>query len=377
MARDFKNVKKIVVKVGTNLLSGKNGIDRARIDSFTNQIAILRERGYSVLLVTSGAIGMGRKELSLKGPVKKISLRQACAAIGQPILMSAYRESFAKHNIVCSQVLLTRDEMNNRKTYVNLRNSIETLLELGVIPVFNENDVVSTSEIGTTFGDNDRMAAMVASKIDAEMLIILSDIEGLYTADPRKNEGAEFLSEIGHIDDKIMSYAGGAGSNLGTGGMKSKLKAALITAPAGCWCIIASGYTDNVLPRILDGEIIGSCFAPEEKLSQRQRWILNNSHKGMIIVDKGAENALRNHKSLLPKGIVAVKGSFDDGDVVQIAGPEGKAFAKAVVGHSSTTIALIKGHGKSDVAAILGGTGKEVVFRPEDMIFTDQQLQSL
>lgn len=372
MSRDFSNVKKVVIKVGTNLLSAKDGIDSARIDAITGQIAELRNRGLQVLLVTSGAIGMGRKELGIKTPVTKVAMRQACASIGQPILMSAYRESFARHGIICSQVLITRDGMNNRKTYINLRNSVETLLELGVVPVFNENDVVSTSEIGTTFGDNDRMAAMVASKADADMLIILSDIEGLYTADPRKDSKAEFLSEIGHIDEKIMSYAGGAGSSLGTGGMKSKLMAALITAPAGCWCIIASGYTENILPRLLDGEAIGSCFAPEERLSQRQRWILNNSHMGMITVDKGAQLALKNHKSLLPKGITAVSGSFDEGDVVQIAGADGIPFAKAVVSHSGTEIALLAGHNSAEVEMILGRKGKEVIFRPEDMVFLNQ-----
>ena len=185
--RDYSHVKRIVVKVGTNLLSSSDGIDDDRIDAISAQIAALKERGYQVLLVSSGSIGLGAKELRIKGKVKQIPLRQACASIGQPLLMTSWRRSFKKSGLLCSQVLLTRRDLNNRLTYVNLRNSITTLLELGVVPVFNENDTVSTVEIGV-FGDNDRMSAMVASKIDAELLIILTDIEGLYTADPRKDE---------------------------------------------------------------------------------------------------------------------------------------------------------------------------------------------
>ena len=372
MFRSFENVKTVVVKVGTNLLSTKTGIDEKRIEDIVDQIARLRKRGYQVLLVTSGAIGMGRKELGIEGRLTKIEMRQACAAIGQPILMSAYREHFSRHGLLCSQVLLTREEMNNRRTYVNLRNSVTKLLELGVVPVFNENDVVSTREIGTTFGDNDRMGAMVASKIDAELYIILSDIDGLYTADPRRDSSARLLTEIDIIDDKILSYAGGAGSSLGTGGMKSKVLAAQIAGTAGCTCIIASGYVENVLVRLLDGEEIGSCFAPSVRLSARERWILNNSHKGRIVVDEGAKNALIEHKSLLPKGIVSVEGTFDAGDVVKIAGPDGSAFAKAAVYYSSAQIAMAAGKDSRQLDSILGTEHSEkVVFRPEDMVLTD------
>lgn len=369
--RQFDHVKTVVVKVGTNLLTCSSGIDTARIDSIVDQLSALRDSGLQVLLVTSGAIGMGRRELGITEAVTKIEMRQACAAIGQPILMSSYRSSFARHGIVCSQVLLTRDEMNNRRTYVNLRNSVNTLLELGVVPVFNENDVISTREIGTTFGDNDQMAALIASKIDAQLLIILSDIPGLFTADPRRDPWARLLTTVGKIDRNVLAYAGGAGSRLGTGGMKSKLSAAQIAGRAGCGCIIASGYEDNALPRILAGEEIGTWIVPETHLSQRQRWILNNTHKGSILVDDGAKKALLKHKSLLPKGVVRVEGIFDRGDVVHISDNAGTPFAKAVVYYSSTQIAMVAGKDSRDLAGILGEGYKDVLFRPDDIVFTE------
>lgn len=371
MKRDLTNVHRLVVKVGTNLLSVQEGIDEMCIDSIVDQIAQLHKRGYQVLLVSSGAVGMGAKELHLKGPVKQVSMRQACASIGQPLLMSSYRRSFKRHNLVCSQILLTRKDLNNRHTYVNLRNSIFTLLDLGVVPVFNENDVVSTAEIGSAFGDNDRMSAMVASKIDADLLVILTDIPGLYTADPKKDESAQLLSEIESLDDRVLSYAGGAGSTHSTGGMKTKLLAAKIASVAGCGTIIASGYEEGALTRLLSGESLGTYIHPSTRLSQRERWILNNSHLGSIEVDEGAKKALLSKKSLLPKGVVRVNGVFGSGDVIQICTTDGKSFAKAVPYYNSTDIAKVAGHSSKDIEALLGKGGKDVLFRPEDLVLLD------
>ena len=230
--RDFSSYKRIVVKVGTNLLSSANGIDENRINNLCAQIAKLREMGYQVLLVTSGAIGLGAKEIKHKNRVVHIPMRQACAAIGQPILMDHYRKAFESHSIICSQVLLTRNDLNNRKTYNNLRSSVSTLLALGIVPIFNENDVISTAEIGSAFGDNDRMSAMVASKIDADLLILLTDIDGLYTGNPKTDKKAVLIKDIIKIDQTIMAYAKGAGSTFSTGGMKTKLLAASIASMA-------------------------------------------------------------------------------------------------------------------------------------------------
>lgn len=369
--RDLSYVQRVVIKVGTNLLSGKTGIDETCIDTIVDQIAQLREKGYQVLLVSSGAVGMGAKELKLKEAVKQVNMRQACASIGQPLLMSSYRRSFKRHSLICSQLLLTRKEMNNRQTYVNLRNSVFTLLDLGVIPIFNENDTVSTAEIGSAFGDNDRMSAMVASKIDADLLIILTDITGLYTADPKKDADAKLLSDIEVLSDQILSYAGGAGSTFSTGGMKTKLQAAKIAAVAGCGSIIASGYEENALVRIVGGEDMGTYIHPTKRLGQRERWILNNSHLGSIVVDAGAKQALLNHKSLLPKGIVKVSGVFGSGDVVQVCTVDGKVFAKAVPYYNSTDIASVAGHSSVEMAHILGKERGDVIFRPEDLVLLD------
>lgn len=371
MKRDFSSIQRIVVKVGTNLLSTKDGIDESCIDRIVDQLVLLQQAGYQVLLVTSGAIGMGAKELKLKGPVKQVAMRQACASIGQPLLMSSYRRSFKKHGVVCSQILLTRKEMNNRHTYVNLRNSIFTLLELGVVPIFNENDTVSTAEIGSAFGDNDRMSAMVASKVDAELLVILTDIEGLYTADPKKDPKAELLSDIEILDNEILGFAGGAGSLFSTGGMKTKLLAAKIAAVAGCGSIIASGYEENILVRLMEGEVLGSYFHPQKRMNQRSRWILNNSHLGSIVVDEGAKQALLSSKSLLPKGVLKVEGAFEAGDVVEVCTIDGKPFAKAVPYYNSTDISILAGHKSSDIPTLLGSGHKDVIFRPEDLVLLD------
>ncbi len=368
--RDYSHVKRIVVKVGTNLLSSSDGIDDDRIDAISAQIAALKERGYQVLLVSSGSIGLGAKELRIKGKVKQIPLRQACASIGQPLLMTSWRRSFKKSGLLCSQVLLTRRDLNNRLTYVNLRNSITTLLELGVVPVFNENDTVSTVEIGV-FGDNDRMSAMVASKIDAELLIILTDIEGLYTADPRKDESARLLGEVEILSDEVLSYAGGAGSTHSTGGMKTKLLAAKIAAVGGCGTIIASGYERDVLLRLIDGELLGTYIHPAKRMSQRQRWILNNSHLGSIEIDSGAKEAILKKKSLLPSGVVRVNGTFSEGDVVQVYASGEKPFAKAAVYLNATEISRVAGHPSADVEKLLGRGHKTMIFRPEDMVLLD------
>ncbi len=369
MMRDLSSVRRVVVKVGTNLLSAEHGIDEDCIDLIVDQLAKLQSHGYQVLLVSSGAIGMGAKELNLKGPLKQIPIRQACAAIGQPLLMSSYRRSFKRHGIVCSQILLTRNDLNNRLTYVNLRNSVFALFGLNVIPIFNENDVVSTAEIGTAFVDNDRMSAMVASKIDADLLVILTDIPGLYTADPKKDAKAELLSDITSLDATILGYAGGAGSSYATGGMKTKLLAAKIARMAGCTTIIASGYEKEILSRLLAGEVLGTCIHSVKRLSQRQRWILYNSHLGSIVVDEGAMKALHAKKSLLPKGIISVEGVFEAGDVVQIQSGDGKPFAKAVPYYNSTEIAAVAGHSSKDIQRILKEGHKGVIFRPEDLVF--------
>lgn len=366
--RDFSKVRRIVVKVGTNLLSSGEGIDAGRVSDICSQIAELRNLGYQVILVSSGAVGLGARELGHRNRVVYIPMRQACAAIGQPVLMSHYREAFKEHGIIAAQVLLTRNDLNNRKTYNNLRASVSTLLSMGVVPVFNENDVVSIAEIGTAFGDNDRMSAMVASKIDAQLLVLLTDIDGLYTGNPKTDPQARKLDEIDSVSDEVMSFARGAGSTFSTGGMKTKLMAAKIAAMADCATVIASGYDRNVLVSILSGENTGTYIHPSIRLTQRQRWIINNSHSGAVVIDDGAVQALEKHRSLLPSGVIGVSGVFESGDVIQVRKADGSLFGKAVSYFDSTMISMMMGKQSSELDALLGNDHKDCIFRPEDLV---------
>lgn len=366
--RDFSKVRRIVVKVGTNLLSSGEGIDVGRVSDICSQIAELRNLGYQVILVSSGAVGLGARELGHRNRVVYIPMRQACAAIGQPVLMSHYREAFREHGIIAAQVLLTRNDLNNRKTYNNLRASVSTLLSMGVVPVFNENDVVSIAEIGTAFGDNDRMSAMVASKIDAQLLVLLTDIDGLYTGNPKTDPQARKLDEIDSVSDEVMSFARGAGSTFSTGGMKTKLMAAKIAAMADCATVIASGYDRNVLVSILSGENTGTYIHPSIRLTQRQRWIINNSHSGAVVIDDGAVQALEKHRSLLPSGVIGVSGVFESGDVIQVRKADGSLFGKAVSYFDSTMISMMMGKQSGELDALLGNDHKDCIFRPEDLV---------
>ena len=366
--RDFGGVRRVVVKVGTNLLSSESGVDSGRIRDIVDQIAALRATGRQVILVSSGAVGLGAKAIGHLNPVKHIPLKQACASIGQPLLMRVYEEEFSRHDIICSQILITRSCLNNRKSYNNLRASVGTLLDLGVVPIFNENDVVSTSEIGDVFGDNDRMSAYCASKIDAELLVLLTDIDGVYTANPKKDEGAVMISEIREITPQVFAYAKGAGSTFSTGGMKTKLLAAEIAQKGGCGTIIASGYVENVLPRLLSGEEIGTFIHPTERLKQRERWILNTPSSGSITVDDGAKKAIvSDHKSLLPKGVIAVGGIFSKGEVVDVLDNGGEVLMKAITNFSSSDLASIMGKATPEIPDTIG-KGQKVVFRPEDSV---------
>ena len=362
--RNFKQARRIVIKIGTNLLTRGNALDTGYMNNISLQIAGLMEKKYQVLLVSSGAIGMGASELGLTSSVTEVLMRQACAAIGQPLLMHQYRDSFSRHNIRIAQVLMTREVLNNRKSYLNLRNSVEKLLSLGVVPIFNENDSVSTAEIGTAFGDNDQLSAMVASKVDADILIILSDIDSLYDGDPKGGKRVNRIPVVEKIDKTIYSYAGTAGSTFSTGGMKTKLKAAAIAANAGCRTVLVNGRERDILSRVLQGEDMGTLFLAKERLSARSRWILNSVPKGKILVDEGAMRALRRHKSLLPSGIISVEGVFKEGDVVQI-----NDFAKVVPSFNSSEIESLLGKHTSEISLLYGSSRREEIARPEDIVF--------
>jgi glutamate 5-kinase len=364
VSREFSHVRRVVIKVGTNLLSTDDGIDLAFMETIVQQMHALIENGYQPLLVSSGAIGMGAKELGYRKRVRTIVRRQAFASIGQPLLMHNYRQMFSTYGHVVAQLLLTRYILDNRKSFLNLKNSVEQLLDLGVIPIFNENDSVSTDEIGTAFGDNDTLSALIASKIDADLLIILTDIDGLYNGNPKTDPEAVLIHEVDQVDDTVRSWASGAGSLFSTGGMRTKLTAAQIASKAGCGSIIAKGTEPQVLERILRGEVMGTYIQPAERMAQRDRWILQSSAEGRIIIDQGAVSALRAHKSLLPSGIIRVEGVFERGTVVMI-----NDVAKAVPSFNSSEIEALIGMHSSDIREKIGTHRRDVIARPEDIVF--------
>jgi len=364
--RDFSKAKRIVIKIGTNTLSKDGGVDTDYVAKVAHQVDSLLKSGRQVVIITSGAIGMGAGQLKSVENTKDIKIRQACAAIGQPLLMAEYRKAFGHFGINVAQVLLTADVLNNRKTYLNLRNSIETLLGLGIVPILNENDSISTEEIGSAFGDNDKLSALVASKIDADVLIMLTDIDALYDKDPKKFPDAKPIPAVYEITEEIVKNAGGKGSQFSTGGMKTKIEAAKIAANAGCRMVLANGKAKSVITRIIEGDLIGTVFMPKRKLSNRSRWILNSASAGTINIDDGAMKAMRNRKSLLPSGIISVKGSFDAGAVVML-----NDKAKAVTSLSSSQLKQVAGKHSSEIAKILGPGYRDVVAIPEDIVFLD------
>jgi len=386
--RDFSKAKRIVVKIGTNTLTKDGGVDAGYVRRIAGQISSLLATGRQVVIVSSGAIGMGAGQLSgyqdtrasgsgyqgsrkpgmgaVAGKIKDIKMRQACAAIGQPLLMAEWRKSFLRYGVTVAQVLLTTEVLNNRKTYLNLRNSIETLLKLSVVPILNENDSVSTDEIGSTFGDNDKLSALVASKIDADLLIMLSDIDALYDKNPRKFADARPIHTVYEITEDIMRSAGGKGTEYATGGMKTKIEAAKIASNAGCRIVLANGRLKNVIGRIIAGDEIGTVFMPKRKLSNRSRWILNSAAAGTIVIDDGAMRAIKNRKSLLPSGITSIKGAFEAGVVVML-----NDNAKAVTNLSSSQLKDVAGKHSSEIRKILGPKHRDVVAIPEDIVMID------
>ena len=364
--RDFSDIKRIVIKIGTNTLARGGGVDTDYIRCVAEQVADLIEQGKQVLIVSSGAIGMGAGQLGLDGAITDMKMRQACAAVGQPLLMAEYRKAFGEHGVTVGQVLLTAEVLNNRRTYLNLRNAVETLLNLQTVPVMNENDCVSTDEIGTAFGDNDTLSALVASKIDADLLVILSDIDALYDKDPRRHEDAKPIGVVYEITDEIIAAAGEAGSTHSTGGMRTKIEAARVALNAGCKIVLANGKADNVIARVAAGEEIGTIFLPNRKLSNRTRWILNSAAAGTITIDAGAMAAVGKRKSLLPSGIVSISGVFGAGSVVLL-----NDRAKAVTSFSSEELMAVIGKHSSEIRELLGAGRRDVVATPEDIVFLD------
>jgi len=335
--RDLK-VTRTVIKIGTNTICGEDGkVDSAYLDGIARQVLELEKMGVQSLIVTSGAIGSGSSELGLDDMQKDMAHKQACAAVGQAALMLHYREVFARHGRSVGQLLLTYNAFSDRKVYLNLRKTVDALFALGVVPVVNENDVISTDEIGDTFGDNDKLSALVASKVDADLLILLTDVDGLYDRNPETDKDARFIDTVDEITKDIELMAGSGTSGRSKGGMKTKINAARIAMGAGCNTVIANGREKDVILRLVRGEKIGTLFSANALYTNRERWILYASPRGKLTVDSGAEEALKDGGSLLPCGITGVEGRFKEGDVVRIG-----TFAKGVVNFPAGEIMHLK-----------------------------------
>ncbi|MDO9096510.1 MAG: glutamate 5-kinase [Candidatus Methanoperedens sp.] len=360
----FRDVKRIVLKIGTSSLTNEDGsFNRRLTEDIASQVARLREQGKTVIIVSSGAIGIGVEELKMPSRPMEIPLRQAAAAVGQNILMQEWLAAFSKHNLKVAQILLTYEAFSNRMTYLNLRNSISALLDFGVIPIVNENDPICVHEIEATFGDNDKLSAMVASKVEAELLVLLSDIDGLYNKNPRTNEDAQLVSTIEKITPEIESYGGSPTSMKGVGGMRTKIEAAKIASMSGCHMVIANSAIDDVVIRIMDGENIGTLFlARDGKYKNRTRWIILSKASGKLIVDKGAQDAIKKKRGLLPSGIIEVAGMFDRGDIIEIES-EGTVFAKGITDYTSSELNKLKGKHSDMIEKILGYKNYDEVVR--------------
>ena len=378
--QEFINAKRIVVKLGTNVLRNDEGyVSLPRVYTFIEDIANLVKSGKQVIVITSGAVGLGKKRLGLED-TQGTALKQACAAIGQGKLMSIYENGFETYGLTAAQILLTEDDFSVRERYLSLRTTMSKLLELGVIPVINQNDTVSTLDVAlryvkedlqVCFSDNDKLSALVASELDADLLIILSDIDGLYSDNPKTNPNAELIKEVNKVDENILALASGV-SDGGRGGMETKLKAAKLVTRFGGKVLIANGKQPYIIKRIFEGEDLGTMFLPsDENLSDKKRWIgYATNIIGKIVVNAGAKEALFAEKSLLPIGVVEVINTFKKGDVISILDEDKNEIARGIVNYDSESCKKVIGSHSDNIAEILG-------FKNYDAIITRDNITIL
>lgn len=354
--RRLATARRIVIKVGTSTLTYVNGkLNLGRTEQLVREMADLHNRGSKVVLVSSGAIGVGANRMGLKKIPKTIPEKQALAAVGQGALVHLYEKLFAEYNQTVAQVLLTRGDFDERIRYLNATNALLAILNMEVIPIINENDTIAVEEI--KFGDNDTLSALVAGLVNADLLIILSDVDGLYDADPRLNRDAQLLTKVTEISREMEEFSHNRGSRFSSGGMFTKLKAARICMASGIPMVIANSAVENVIRRVAAGEEVGTLFVPrEEKMHAREKWLAFGSLvQGAIVVDEGAAVALtRKGRSLLASGITAVRGEFERGAVVGVKSPSGTEVARGIVHYSSGEIRLIAGKRSTEIEKILG-----------------------
>jgi glutamate 5-kinase len=368
----MQSARRIVVKIGSTLITNQGaGVDHALIREWVAQIAALRAKNVEVLLVSSGAIAEGMQRLGWKSRPHEVNQLQAAAAVGQMGLVQVYESAFREHAVCTAQILLTHDDLADRKRYLNARTTLSTLLDLGIVPVINENDTVVTDEI--KFGDNDTLGALVANLIEADHLVILTDQQGLFTADPRHDPSATLIKQGRAGDASLEAMAGGAGSNLGRGGMLTKVLAAKRAAMSGSDTIIAYGRESNVLLRLIEGESIGTkLIAGESALQARKAWLAGHlKTSGRLYLDAGAAHALRQGgKSLLPVGVSAVEGEFDRGAVVSCIDPAGLELARGLVNYSASEARKIARRPTAEIEALLGYIAEPELIHRDNLVVT-------
>lgn len=374
---EFINVKRIVIKLGTNILRNEEGeVALSRIYSFIEDISQLVKSGKEVIIVTSGAVGLGKKKLNLETTTGD-GVKQACAAVGQSRLMSFYENGFGVYDIPIAQILLTEDDFSLRHRYLSLRTTLNKLLEMGVVPIINQNDTVSTIEIHdilagiqVCFSDNDKLSALVSSELDADLLILLSDINGLYTSNPKEDADAKLIKKVACVTDEVIELGTDA-SEGGRGGMRTKLEAAKLVTGFGGRVLIANGMMPSVIRKIFAGEDLGTMFIPaDKKLSDKKRWIgYATNIIGKLTVNQGAKEAIRECKSLLPIGIVDVINDFKQGEVVSICDESGVEIARGIVNYNSDECRKIAGGHSDNILNILGYKNYDAVITRDNITY--------
>ncbi len=377
LAAPLTQARRIVVKVGSALLvDGESGrVNRAWLETLVEDLLRLRKRGQRVILVSSGAIALGRRRLGLKHGTLRLEESQAAAAVGQIRLAHAYKELLEGCDVTVAQVLLTLEDSERRRRYLNARATLEALLTLGALPVINENDTVATAEI--RYGDNDRLAARVAQMVGADCLVLLSDVEGLYSADPNREPGARFIHEVPQITPEIEAMAGRSASQVGSGGMTAKIAAARIAVAAGCHMCIAAGVHRHPLRRIEEGADCTWFVPSATPAAARKQWIAGTLRPaGALTIDAGALRALLEGRSLLPAGVTGARGRFDRGDTVSVLAADGAEIARGMVAYSDVDAARIMGRKSSEIADILGFRGRDEMIHRDDLVLMRQELST-
>ncbi len=368
---DLRRFRRIVVKVGSSLLVGREGLKAGWLDRLADDLAGLHRDGADVLVVSSGAIALGRLVLGLKPGALPLEAAQAAASIGQIALARAWAEALARHGITAGQLLLTYGDTEERRRYLNARATVETLLSYRAIPVINENDTVTTDEI--RYGDNDRLAARVATMASADCVVLLSDIDGLYTAPPQKDPAATLIPVVPKITAEIEAMAGGAASELSRGGMTTKVEAAKIATAGGAHLMIANGTRDNPLGAVMAGGPATWFLSPSTPVTARKRWIGGTLEpRGTLVVDAGAARALVGGKSLLPAGVVRVEGNFSRGDAVIVRSSEGGEIARGLIAYDAADALRIQGRKTGEIEAILGFSGRSEMIHRDNLVMSGE-----